>query len=66
MLFRGEHALEVERPDMLRVEAQDARERDRRICAAPTLVQRLAERRQCVKVVRVTLEQLDQQRDGIL
>ena len=41
VLVGGEDALEVQRPDVLRIESQHARERDRGVGAAPAAEQRL-------------------------
>jgi hypothetical protein len=42
MLIRGQDALEVQRPDVFRIESQHPSERDSRIGAPATFEQRLA------------------------
>src|SRR5213592_3181818 len=61
MLFGQQRALMKERTDVVRVESQDARERSHRVLLAIQRQQRLAERDERVEVIRIALQQLDEQ-----
>src|SRR5690349_24513526 len=61
MLIGREDALEVQCADVFRVEAQDARERDGRVTSPSAVEQRFAERRERIEVIRIALQQLDEQ-----
>src|SRR4249920_1115521 len=61
MLAREKSALVKERADVRRIETKDARERVHRVLAAVECNQRFAERDERVEVIRIALEQIDEE-----
>ena len=65
MLLGEQRALEVQRADVLRIEPQHARKRVARVAAPRQVDQRFAEGDERVEVVRVALQQLDEERQRV-